>query len=134
VSPVYYATADYVDFYWISAPDTRHSRNLAVRSEVSMVIFNSSRPPSAGRAEGVYLSATAAEVTGPDFDRGLEIYPGPPSRGVRDIAADEMRPPGPFRLFRARAYEHWVLCARPPAGVPCEEHGLAHDHRASVTL
>ncbi len=30
-SPVFYATADYTDFYWISAPETTHSENLAQR-------------------------------------------------------------------------------------------------------
>ena len=29
VSPVYFAVSDYTDFYWVSLPDARHSRNLA---------------------------------------------------------------------------------------------------------
>jgi hypothetical protein len=73
VSPVYIATADYADFYWVSVQDARHSRNIAERPQISMVIFDSQVLPYHGAA--VYLSATAAELAGPDLDRGVEIYP-----------------------------------------------------------
>ncbi|HEY3002866.1 MAG TPA: pyridoxamine 5'-phosphate oxidase family protein, partial [Kribbellaceae bacterium] len=69
VSPVYFATADYAEFYWTSADDAAHSRNIARRPQVSMVIFDSQVPTYHGRA--VYLSATATELTGRDLDRGL---------------------------------------------------------------
>src|SRR5271170_5562425 len=49
-SPVFYATADYTEFYWISAPETTHSRNLAQRPEISIVIFDSTAPEGAGQA------------------------------------------------------------------------------------
>jgi Pyridoxamine 5'-phosphate oxidase len=133
VSPVFFATEDYVDFYWISAPDLRHSVNLAERPRVSIVIFNSQLRPNQARAQAVYLSAEATQVTGADFDRGLSIYPGPPSRGARAFPADELREPGVFRLYRARASQHWILCPR-PLGEPCVPHGLSHDHRLAVTL
>src|SRR5688500_9495102 len=38
-SPVWYAAAGYAEFYWVSSPEARHSRNLAARPEVSIVIF-----------------------------------------------------------------------------------------------
>ena len=133
VSPVFFASADYLDFYWISAPDATHSVNLTERPELSIVIFNSTTRPNQARAQAVYMSAEAVQVTGADFDRGLEIYPGPPSRGARRFAADELRPPGLFRLYRARASEHSILCPR-PAGEPCVPHGIAHDHRLPVKL
>ncbi|HEV8555737.1 MAG TPA: pyridoxamine 5'-phosphate oxidase family protein [Actinophytocola sp.] len=133
VSPVYFATEDYVDFYWISAPDAAHSVNLAERPQLSIVIFNSQLRPNQARAQAVYLAAEAVQVTGADFDRGLQVYPGPPARGARVFAADELREPGPFRLYRARATQHWILCPR-PVGDPCVPHGKAHDHRLAVTL
>src|SRR6266545_1591101 len=68
VSPVYYATADYTRFYWISSPEVRHSRNLAQRPHVSIVIFDSRVPAYTGQA--VYMSAVAEELTGEDLDRG----------------------------------------------------------------
>jgi nitroimidazol reductase NimA-like FMN-containing flavoprotein (pyridoxamine 5'-phosphate oxidase superfamily) len=48
VSPVYYAPAAYREFFWVSSPDTTHSRNLAGRPDVSIVIFDSSVPISTG--------------------------------------------------------------------------------------
>jgi hypothetical protein len=44
VSPVYFATADHTEFYWVSAHDAVHSRNIAQRPQVSMVIFDSQVP------------------------------------------------------------------------------------------
>ena len=32
-SPVWYAPRDYREFFWVSSPEARHSRNLAVRPE-----------------------------------------------------------------------------------------------------
>jgi nitroimidazol reductase NimA-like FMN-containing flavoprotein (pyridoxamine 5'-phosphate oxidase superfamily) len=49
VSPVYYAPAAYREFFWVSSPDTRHSRNIGTRAEVSVVIFDSSVPIYTGR-------------------------------------------------------------------------------------
>jgi len=33
-SPVYYATEGYAEFYWVSSPEAKHSRNIAARPEV----------------------------------------------------------------------------------------------------
>ena len=41
VSPVYFAADDYRDFYWMSSPQVTHSRNIAVRPQVSIVLFDS---------------------------------------------------------------------------------------------
>lgn len=45
---------------WVSAPDTRHSRNIAVRPEVAITDFDSHAP--IGGAEVLYLEAIAAPV------------------------------------------------------------------------
>jgi nitroimidazol reductase NimA-like FMN-containing flavoprotein (pyridoxamine 5'-phosphate oxidase superfamily) len=51
-SPVCYASAGDREFYWVSAPDAQHSRNLAERPQVSMVIFDSTVPAYHGRGVG----------------------------------------------------------------------------------
>lgn len=130
VSPVFYATEDYSRFYWTSAPEARHSRNLARRPEVSAVIFDSRVPAYSG--QGVYLSAVAEELTGDDLARGLEVYPGAAERGARVLTAAEVRPPAPFRLYRATASRHSILC--PSQARPCPLHGAAGDHRVEVEL
>src|SRR5260370_25526039 len=69
VTPVFYATADYASFYGASPADAVHSRNLASRPQLSIVIFDSTVPANAGRAG--YLTATARELAGRDLDLGL---------------------------------------------------------------
>jgi pyridoxamine 5'-phosphate oxidase-like protein len=131
VSPVFFAAAGYTDFYWISSPEADHSGNLARRPEVSIVVFDSRVPPGSGQA--VYLSATAVELAGDEVERGLEVYPGPAERGARPMTADQLRPPAAYRLYRATASRHWILCPRDP-GQPCRPHGRAFDHRIAVAI
>ena len=125
VTPVYFSCANYREFYWMSSPDVRHSNNISVRPQVSIVVFDSQLP--VGNGQAVYMSAIAAELTGVDFDRGLDIYNGrfsnPSEHGVRAIHSQDVQAPGLYRLYRAIATEHWVL---DPAGKP--------DHRTPVIL
>jgi len=121
VSPVYYAFAGYNEFYWVSSPEARHSRNLATRPQVSIVIFDSQAPIGIG--QGVYMSAVAEELTDIELERGIEVD----SRTSLDEGGhagkqDDVKLPAPYRLYRATVSEHWIL---DPGGHP--------DHRTSVT-
>jgi hypothetical protein len=100
LSPVYYTAARYTDFYWLSSPAARHSRNVADRPEVELVIFDSSA--RVGEAEAVYLSATARPIR----DDELEAVCPEAFRttaGARRFAPDELRGGAPLRLFVAHA-------------------------------
>jgi nitroimidazol reductase NimA-like FMN-containing flavoprotein (pyridoxamine 5'-phosphate oxidase superfamily) len=127
-SPVFYATADYTEFYWISAPEAVHSRNLARRPQVSIVIFDSGVPEGTGQA--VYMPATAERVLARDLDRGLAVYPGQAEHGGVTFTQADVQAPAPYRLYRATVSAHSVLCPR-DAG-PCALHGLPFDHRTQV--
>src|SRR5204863_9881925 len=59
-SPVYFAPNDYREYYWVSRPEAQHSRNLIVRREVGIVIFDSTVPINSG--QGVYILAVAQEL------------------------------------------------------------------------
>ena len=111
VSPVYFACADYREFYWISSPEARHSRNISMRPHISIVVFSSQVP--VGKGQAVYMSAIAEELTGTGFERGLVIYNGrfsdPAEHGVRIIEAVDLQGSALYRLYRATASEHWVL-------------------------
>jgi nitroimidazol reductase NimA-like FMN-containing flavoprotein (pyridoxamine 5'-phosphate oxidase superfamily) len=48
-SPVWFAKEDYRELYWVSYPGARHSRNIAVRPQIAMVVFDSTVPPGTGR-------------------------------------------------------------------------------------
>ncbi|MEU7747978.1 hypothetical protein [Nonomuraea sp. NPDC049158] len=52
-SPVYFATADYAEVFWVSSPDGG-TPVTSPRPELSMVIFDSTVPTYQGRV--VYLS------------------------------------------------------------------------------
>jgi hypothetical protein len=108
VSPVYYASAGYTEFFWVSSPEARHSRNLQTRPEVSIVVYDSRAPVGAG--QGVYMAAVAEELTGADLDRGIDIFTrGSEAHGAPPWTLEEVRPPATYRLYRASASEHWVL-------------------------
>ena len=108
VSPVYYAPSGYSELYWVSSPEAQHSRNLAARPDLSIVVFDSQAP--VGEGQGVYMSAVAEQLTGADLERGIEIFSRVSvSHGAKEWRVEDVRPPAALRLYRARVSEHWVL-------------------------
>jgi uncharacterized protein YhbP (UPF0306 family) len=108
VSPVYYVPEGYVDFYWVSSPEAKHSRNLAARPEVSIVIFDSRTPVGSG--QGVYMSAVAEDLMGDDIERGIAVFSRrSEAHGAGEWNLEDVRPPARHRLYRATASEHFVL-------------------------
>ena len=107
-SPVYFAHSEHRDFFWVSKPDARHSRNIAARPDVSIVIFDSSVP--IGTGQGVYMTAVARELEGEDQAAGLEVYSrrALEHRG-RAFTQDDVSGFAALRLYRATAVEQFVL-------------------------
>ena len=123
LSPVFYTPARYRDFYWVSVPNSHHSRNLAERPEVRVVIFDSRSRP--GESEAVYITANVREipkdelpdVVGEAFrtDVGTQFTP------------EELSGEGRLRLYvaRATAYEVHVRGRYPT-------HGRGYDSRQAA--
>jgi hypothetical protein len=112
-SPVYFAPHDYRDFFWVSRPEARHSRNLSARDgkAIAIVIFDSSVPIGAGR--GVYMSAVAREVPVDDSAEGLAVFSRRSvAHGGVGWTAKDVQPPAELRLYQATATEHYILGAR----------------------
>lgn len=108
VSPVYYAAEGYAEFYWISSPDARHSRNLAARPHIRIVVFDSQVPIDTG--QGVYMAAVAEELTGAEVDKGIGIFSRSSlGHGGSEWKLEDVEAPSPYRLYRATATEHSVL-------------------------
>jgi nitroimidazol reductase NimA-like FMN-containing flavoprotein (pyridoxamine 5'-phosphate oxidase superfamily) len=101
-SPVWYAPEDYTSLLWISSPQSRHSRNLAARAELSIVIFDSRAPIGVG--EGVYFEVTAGLVGEREVEAAMALLSERSMRqgGVR-YRADDVLAPAPHRLYRATA-------------------------------
>ena len=99
-SPVYYAPAAYREFFWVSRPEARHSRNLEVRPQLGIVIFDSSAAIGTGR--GVYMSAVAEQLAGPEAEEGSEIFSHRSlAHGGHAWTPSDVEPPAQLRLFRA---------------------------------
>jgi nitroimidazol reductase NimA-like FMN-containing flavoprotein (pyridoxamine 5'-phosphate oxidase superfamily) len=105
VSPVWYAPKDPQEFYWVSSPDARHSRNLAVRPQLAIVIFDSHLP---GGWAALYMSAVAEEID--DVDEGIAIFSRrSEAQGLPVWTRENVLAPARHRLYRAVASEHFVL-------------------------
>jgi hypothetical protein len=104
VSPVWFATDDGRAFYWVSDPNTRHSRNIAVRPEIAIVIFDSTVAPYEGSA--VYMEARA-EQAGTD---GLDVFNREcEAQGIAFWGPERVTAPATTRLYRAVAGEQTML-------------------------
>jgi len=87
-SPVWFAHDQYETFLWMSQPGARHSRNIAARREIAIVMFDSTVPPRQRNA--VYSARSVA--------RGLEM-----------LAREEVSGDARWRLYRARTSAVYVL-------------------------
>jgi Pyridoxamine 5'-phosphate oxidase len=108
VSPVYFAPLRFREFFWVSSPEATHSRNVALRPEVSIVIFDSQAP--IGTGQGVYVSASAEELTGGSREPGIDVFSQrSQEHGGRPWSLEDVEPPARLRLYRATASAHYVL-------------------------
>jgi nitroimidazol reductase NimA-like FMN-containing flavoprotein (pyridoxamine 5'-phosphate oxidase superfamily) len=105
-SPVYYTPEGHDVFYWVSSPNSVHSRNLAQRPDLSIVIFDSQA--QIGAAEAVYMVARADIVPEGELERCAATY-GSRFPELRVFRPDELWAPAELRLYRARVAEHSVL-------------------------
>ena len=110
-TPVWYAREGYEGLYWVSKPGARHSRNIAARPPVSIVVFDSQVP--VGSAAAVYMQAVAQELTGAELDPGLDVFGRESAaQGLRVWTRSDVTAPARHRLYRATVTEHWVLDPR----------------------
>jgi len=107
-SPVWFATTDFREYFWVSSPHSRHSQNLAARPELAISIFDSRQPPYSG--QGVYVAAVGETMPESEIDAGLEVYSGVSrQRGLPEWDRSKVTSPSKHRLYRATAHELFVL-------------------------
>jgi nitroimidazol reductase NimA-like FMN-containing flavoprotein (pyridoxamine 5'-phosphate oxidase superfamily) len=129
-SPVYFANSGYAEFFWVSSPEAAHSRNIAVRPQVSIVIFNSQVP--IGTGQGVYMPAVAQEATGAEFDRGLEVFSRRSlAHGGAAWTREDVQAEAGLRLYRATAQDHSILAndGRPDHRIAAHVNSPGPDRR-----
>src|SRR3569833_3403272 len=93
VSPVYYVADGFTTFYWVSSPDARHSRNIAVRRSVSIAIYDSRSV--IGRAVAVYLATDTNQKPNNEQTKTTTVYNRRLPEEKR-FAVDELLGPSPF--------------------------------------
>ena len=95
--------------FWVSRPGARHSRNIAQRTEVAIVIFDSTVRIGDGTA--VYMEARAEQVTAADdVERGMALFSARSlAQGGHERTLDHVGPSAQLRLYRALAFEQFVL-------------------------
>jgi hypothetical protein len=105
----------------MSQPGARHSRNIAARREIAIVIFDSTVSPHQRNA--VYVEAAAAIVPDAELAAAVAVYAARSVArgGLETLAREEVSGEAPWRLYRARASAVYVL----------EDE---HDRRVAVQL
>ncbi len=122
-SPVWFAPDGYANYYWVSEPEARHSRNIGIRPDLAAVIFDSGAAIGTGQA--VYLEATARELEGAEVHHGIEVFSRvSKDQGASEWSAEEVAPPAAHRLYLATATQQFVLDP--------QVHGV--DERTAVSL
>lgn len=114
-SPVWYAaSADRTELYWVSRPQTRHSRNLAARPELAIVIFDSTAPVYTG--EAVYNDAIAGIAPDAELERAMGVFAARSREDGEEWTLADVQAPAELRLYRAVVRERWILDPDPDAG------------------
>jgi uncharacterized protein YhbP (UPF0306 family) len=105
-TPVFYAADGEHRILWVSARGSRHSRNIAVRPEVAITVYDSSAP--IGGAEALYLEATAGYVRDDGREAALTVLNArlPVSH---QLGPDDLEPSGPLQVYQATITRHFVL-------------------------
>ncbi|HEY9293656.1 MAG TPA: pyridoxamine 5'-phosphate oxidase family protein [Microlunatus sp.] len=106
-SPVFFRMNETGDVFWVSAPGSRHSSNLAARDAVAATIFDSTVP--VGGAAAAYLVGHASQVhQGIAVSEALDIL----NSGLPDadrLDASEVTGAGKLRIYRLRVTDRWIL-------------------------
>lgn len=105
-SPVWFAQENYRELYWVSDPDSRHSRNLAARPELSIVVFDSTQTP--GDVQAVYMSATAGQPA--DVEAEMGVFSRVSARaGLPGLDVARVTGAARLRLYKATVTTHYIM-------------------------
>ena len=107
-SSVWFAHEGYRDFLWVSRPEARHSRNVAARPELALVIFDSTAAP--GDAAAVYVEGSGGELEGQELEHAIATYSRrSEATGLAAWSATDVTAPARHRLYRATVQAHFLL-------------------------
>jgi len=106
VTPVFFAPNGTDTLYWVSSPDSRHSRYIERRSAIAITVFDSTVAVGAGAA--CYFEADAARAKPDQIADALDALnarlPDAKQLSDRDVA-----PQGSLCVYRANLRHRYVL-------------------------
>jgi Pyridoxamine 5'-phosphate oxidase len=120
-TPVYFAPAGFRELFWVSSPEANHSRNIAERPEIGVVVFDSQLPIGTGQA--VYMHARAQLVPDGELERGIQVFSDRSiSHGGMPFTVADVTGASGIRLYRATAADHSMLAkdGKPDHRVPVD--------------
>lgn len=101
-SPVAGFWDDNYNLYWFSDKDSTHSKNIRENEDVFIVVYDSTMPEGTG--EGVYIEATAYEVTDPsEIEQVVDLQ-----KGDMRCEADQVSGDAIHRFYKAAPKNVWV--------------------------
>ena len=115
-TPVWFAHVGAHEFLWVSRPEARHSRNLAARPRVGIVVFDSTVRPARGRACTSRRSPREVPAGGPRRRRWRPTRSARSPSGLRPWTEADVTAPAQHRLYRALAERRFAARRRPTAG------------------
>ncbi len=123
-TPVLAVTDEKYNFYWVSWFGTQHSMNIKENPSVFLVIYDSTVSPGSG--EGVYIKATASELSEPyEIDKIAALIYGKKAKEPRKV--DEFLGENPRRIYKATPQQTWV-------NLDVDVKGSIVDTRKEITL
>jgi hypothetical protein len=123
-SPLYVAFDAQLSFYWSSHLDALHSKNIAARPDILLVVFDSTALDQNGH--GVYLRGTAQELNdGAAIDKALACLATRKQEAPKPSA--DFVDPHPRRVYEAVIETAWT-------NVVSKANGHYFDERVVIDL
>jgi len=104
-SPVYTSYDKDYNFFWVSSPEAKHSKNIAENNRIAIVIYNSTDPEGTG--EGVYIQARARVLTDPrEIEKALTFHYSRKNKPARPVSYFLSH--SPRRIYKAVPEKFWI--------------------------
>ncbi len=102
-SPLFYCTDDDYNFYFISLPDSFHSRHIGENPSVAFAIFDSRQ--AEGTGNGVQGSGSVERVPDGELEEALQWY----KTDYIELTPQNLTAPAPYRMYKLMSERFYVL-------------------------
>jgi nitroimidazol reductase NimA-like FMN-containing flavoprotein (pyridoxamine 5'-phosphate oxidase superfamily) len=112
IAPLMYAVDKNNRFYWVSGHEAVHSKHIAQNPSAAIVIFDSD--PEYGKAQALYGSGTAEELSGDELALGCDVFyrmrfPDDVEREAKGRKPTVFKGDSPRRMYRITVTEFSIL-------------------------